>query len=158
PNTGVSRKPSPPWPVPSRRSSSSRPRKSPGRSCTWRRTSPPTCRGSSWSWTAGTRGRRHRHRGGPGRRHRWETAMTRRPEDQGQNLTAQEAAEYTEVYKKGCGLVNRHMALHDREPAPSPAREAELREGVRLLQRAVELQPRSWPAHWIIGKGYQALG
>jgi tetratricopeptide (TPR) repeat protein len=84
--------------------------------------------------------------------------MTRRPEDQGQDLTAAEAAEYTEVYKKGSGLVNKHMALHDREPVPSPARDAELREGIRLLQRAVELQPRSWPAHWIIGKGYQALG
>jgi Flp pilus assembly protein TadD len=50
------------------------------------------------------------------------------------------------------------MALHDREPAPSPARDAELREGIRLLQRAVEIQPRSWPAWWIIGKGHQALG
>jgi tetratricopeptide (TPR) repeat protein len=38
------------------------------------------------------------------------------------------------------------------------AKEAELREGIRLLQRAVEIQPRSWPAYWIMGKGYQALG
>jgi tetratricopeptide (TPR) repeat protein len=75
----------------------------------------------------------------------------------GQGLTAAEAAEYTEVYKKGSDLVMRHINLHDHEPAPAPTREAELREGIGLLQRGVALQPRSWPAHWLIGKAYQAL-
>jgi Flp pilus assembly protein TadD len=30
-------------------------------------------------------------------------------------------------------------------------------EDYRLLKRAVVIQPRSWPAYWLIGKGYQAL-
>lgn len=78
-------------------------------------------------------------------------------EDMDQNLTAVEAAEYTKVYKKGSDLVMRHINLHDHQPAPAPTREAELREGLGSLQRAVALQPKSWPAHWLIGKGYQAL-
>ena len=83
--------------------------------------------------------------------------MPGKKDDLDRNLTPQEAAEYGEVYRKGCGLVNKHMNLHDREPAPSPAKEAEVREGIRWLQRAVALQPRSWPAWWVMGKGYQAL-
>jgi Flp pilus assembly protein TadD len=74
------------------------------------------------------------------------------------DLSPAEAAEYTEAYRKGSGLVNQHMDLHDREWASSETREADLREGLRLLQRAVALQPASWPAHWLIGKGHQALG
>jgi tetratricopeptide (TPR) repeat protein len=78
-------------------------------------------------------------------------------EDLGQNLTPQEAAEYNRDFQKGCDLLDKHLTLHDREAAPAPAREAEVREGIRLLQQAVALEPRSWPAHWMIGKGYQAL-
>jgi tetratricopeptide (TPR) repeat protein len=83
--------------------------------------------------------------------------MHGKEEKLGENLTAREAAEYTAAYKRGSGLLGKHMTLHDREPAPSPAREAEVREGLRWLQRAVEILPGSWPAHWLIGKGYQAL-
>jgi hypothetical protein len=79
-------------------------------------------------------------------------------EDLGGDLTPAEAAEYTEAYRRGSGLVSRHMNLHDRERAAAEMREAELREGIRLLQRAVAIQPRSWPAWWLIGKGHQALG
>jgi hypothetical protein len=59
--------------------------------------------------------------------------MKPKPEDLGHNLTAAEAAEYTAVYRKGSGLAKKHMALHDREPAPSPAKDAEFRKGTRLL-------------------------
>jgi tetratricopeptide (TPR) repeat protein len=83
--------------------------------------------------------------------------MTTRNEDLGRNLTAAEAAEYRELYRRGCDLLDRHMTLHGREPAHSPAKEAEVREGIRCLQRAVAIQPGSWPAFWLIGKGYQAL-
>jgi tetratricopeptide (TPR) repeat protein len=79
-------------------------------------------------------------------------------EGSGENISAAEAAEYTDAYERGCGLVNKHMTLHDREPTPSPAKEAEVREGIRLLRRAVAIQPKSWPAYWMIGKGHQALG
>jgi tetratricopeptide (TPR) repeat protein len=78
-------------------------------------------------------------------------------EDLGRNLTPAQAAEYTEAYQKGCRLLNKHMTLHDREPASSSAKEAEVRDGIRCLQRAVAIQPRSWPAWWMIGKGYQVL-
>ena len=76
----------------------------------------------------------------------------------GQNLTDAEAAEYTEVYQRGSDLLERHINLQDQEPVPSEEREAELQEGIRLLQRAVAILPTSWPAHWLIGKGHQALG
>jgi len=67
-------------------------------------------------------------------------------------------AEYAEVYRKGSDLLSRHIDLHDQQRGPSRTREPDLREGIRLLQRAVALMPGSWPAHWLIGKGYQALG
>src|SRR4051812_45923852 len=83
--------------------------------------------------------------------------MHGKKEDLGQNLPASEAAEYTAVYQRGSDLVMKHIDLHDREPVPSPTREAEVREGIQLLQRAVALEPKSWPAYWLIGKGHQAL-
>ena len=76
----------------------------------------------------------------------------------GENLTPAEAAEYTQAYKRGCRLVEKHMILHGEEQAPSPAKEAEVQESIRCLQEAVAIEPKSWPAHWMIGKGYQALG
>src|SRR5262245_39736714 len=72
-------------------------------------------------------------------------------------LTAAEAAEYTAAYKKGSDLLLKHINLHEQEPTAAPNKEAELREGLGLLQRAVALQPRSWPAHWLIGKAHQTL-
>lgn len=78
-------------------------------------------------------------------------------DDVAQNLPAAEAAEYREAYRNGSTLVMKHINLHDREPAAAPNKEAELREGIRFLQTAIVIQPRSWPAHWLVGKGYQAL-
>src|ERR1700692_2251486 len=86
--------------------------------------------------------------------HESEKVMHGKKADPGQSLTAAEAAEYTEAYKKGSDLVMKHMDLHAREQAPSPAKEAEVREGIRLLQRAVAIQPKSWPAYWLTGKAY----
>jgi tetratricopeptide (TPR) repeat protein len=83
--------------------------------------------------------------------------MPAKNEDLGRNLTPAEVAEYTEAYQKGCGLLDKHMTLHDREPGSSSAKDAEVREGIQCLHRAVAIQPRSWPAWWMIGKGYQAL-
>jgi Flp pilus assembly protein TadD len=76
----------------------------------------------------------------------------------GRNLTDTEATEYTEVYQRGSDLLKRHINLQDQEPERSEGREAEIREGIRLLQRAVAILPASWAAHWLIGKGHQALG
>jgi Flp pilus assembly protein TadD len=84
--------------------------------------------------------------------------MPARNEDWSRDLTPQEVAEYNKAHRKGCGLLEKHLTLHGREPAPSSAKEAEVREGIRWLQRAVAIQPRSWPAWWMIGKGYQGLG
>lgn len=75
----------------------------------------------------------------------------------GRRLTDKEWAEYEDAYRRGAALVNRHMALHDRQPGSSLAKEAEVREGVRLLRQAVAVIPASWPAFWLIGKGCEAL-
>jgi tetratricopeptide (TPR) repeat protein len=77
--------------------------------------------------------------------------------DLAKNLSPAEAAEYTEAYKKGCGLLNKYLTLHGREPATSAVKEADVREGLRCLQRAAALVPASWPVWWMIGKGHQAL-
>jgi tetratricopeptide (TPR) repeat protein len=78
-------------------------------------------------------------------------------DEAGPNASPGGATAYTEAYRRGCDLLQKHMVLHDHEPAPSPAKEAEVREGIRWLQEAVALEPRSWPAFWMIGKGHQAL-
>jgi tetratricopeptide (TPR) repeat protein len=83
--------------------------------------------------------------------------MPAKNDDLGRNLTPAQAAEYSDAYRKGCRLLKRHLTLQDREPASSPAKEVEVQEGIRCLQRAAALQPRSWPAWWMVGKGYQAL-
>jgi Flp pilus assembly protein TadD len=82
----------------------------------------------------------------------------KRDKELGRQLTTAEAAEYQQAYRQGSELLSRHIDLQGREPAPSPKREAEVREGIRLLQKAVALEPRSWPALWLLGKGHQALG
>ena len=84
--------------------------------------------------------------------------MNQHVNDLGRNLTEAEAAEYTEAYQGGSDLLEKHSDLQDQESVPSEGREAEVREGIRLLQRAVAILPASWPAHWLIGKGHQALG
>lgn len=85
--------------------------------------------------------------------------MTRNPDDPNPGQPDAEDGEYQSVYRRGSDLLFKHMHLQDRDQDPSVEnREAELREGVRLLQRAVALRPRAWPAHWLVGKGYQALG
>jgi tetratricopeptide (TPR) repeat protein len=81
-----------------------------------------------------------------------EDAMRGKQED----LPAGEAAEYTAAFQRACELLNPHIVLHDCEPAP--ARETQVREGIRLLQRAIALRPQSWPALWMLGKAHQALG
>src|SRR5438874_11052423 len=78
--------------------------------------------------------------------------------DLGRNLTEAESAEYTEVYRRGSDLLGKHIDLQNQKPVPSEEREAEVREGIRLLQRAVAIVPASWPAHWLLGKGQLALG
>jgi tetratricopeptide (TPR) repeat protein len=83
--------------------------------------------------------------------------MPARNEDWSRDLTPAQAAEYNEAYRRGCRLLNKHIDLHGREPAPSSRRAVEVREGIRRLERAVAVQPRSWPAWWMIGKGCQVL-
>ena len=59
--------------------------------------------------------------------------MSAKNEDLGRNLSPTEAAEYTEAYRRGSGLVSKHMNLHDREPAAAETQEAEPQEGIRCL-------------------------
>jgi tetratricopeptide (TPR) repeat protein len=84
--------------------------------------------------------------------------MPAKKEDWHRDLSPAEAAEYNEACRRGCRLLQRHIDLHGRQPASSSAKEAEVREGVRRLPRAVAIQPASWPAWWLIGKGHQTLG
>ncbi len=83
--------------------------------------------------------------------------MPAKDNDLGRDLTPAQVAEYNEAYRKGCDLLEKHLTLHGQEPAPSSSKEAEVREGIRWLKRAVGIQPRAWCVWWMIGKAHQAL-
>lgn len=62
------------------------------------------------------------------------------------------------LFKRGSSLVSPYMLLSDR-PLPNAQQHAqELRKGIACLDRAIQLRPDYWQAHWVRGKAYQALG
>lgn len=64
------------------------------------------------------------------------------------------------VYKAGCDLISPYMPLHNHESraANSPGVQRNVRRGIELLTFVTKANPANWNAHWVIGKGHQALG
>lgn len=63
-----------------------------------------------------------------------------------------------EAYELAVKLIEPHMSLHGR-PAPGGARkEADLREGISYLEKALGEAPRNWMVWFVRGKAEQALG
>jgi len=68
--------------------------------------------------------------------------------------------DHNRVYKAGCDLISPHMPLHNHESraAHSTSAQRGVRRGIELLKFVTQANPANWNAHWIIGKGHQALG
>ncbi len=68
--------------------------------------------------------------------------------------------DHNRVYQAGCDLISPYMPLHNRESrsARSSKGRQEVKRGIELLTFITQANPANWNAHWIIGKGYQALG
>ncbi|MFT4622765.1 MAG: Flp pilus assembly protein TadD [Myxococcota bacterium] len=49
------------------------------------------------------------------------------------------------------------MELHDVTPSSAGPRDRALRAGIHCLELVAEVQPGNWAAHWMRGKGHQAL-
>lgn len=67
--------------------------------------------------------------------------------------------EHNKVYQEGCDLITPYLRLHGVKPKPvDSAAKATLARGIALLGVVTTYSPANWSAHWICGKGYQALG
>jgi tetratricopeptide (TPR) repeat protein len=64
---------------------------------------------------------------------------------------------YDEAFKRAVQLIDPNMRLFGRQPNSTPQGEAQLREGVSLLDVALALSPEQWVAWWLRGKAQQAL-
>jgi len=68
--------------------------------------------------------------------------------------------DHNRVYQAGCDLIAPYMPLHNRESRSARSSKArqEVERGIKLLTFITQANPANWNAHWIIGKGYQAIG
>jgi tetratricopeptide (TPR) repeat protein len=62
------------------------------------------------------------------------------------------------VYRQGADLIDPYMLLLDRKPRFGLRARANIRRGIALLEAVTAYAPGNWPAYWMKGKGYQALG
>jgi tetratricopeptide (TPR) repeat protein len=69
-------------------------------------------------------------------------------------------AEHDRIYREAWAVVNPLMELHDRPRPPelTSEQEQELRRGIGLFGRVVQMNPRNWAAIWATGKAFQRLG
>ncbi|HEY8378708.1 MAG TPA: tetratricopeptide repeat protein [Nannocystis sp.] len=63
-----------------------------------------------------------------------------------------------DLFQRGADAITPHIHLHDRPRTPLDARaRRNLERGVDMLTRHARVNPTSWQALWMAGKGYQAL-
>jgi tetratricopeptide (TPR) repeat protein len=73
--------------------------------------------------------------------------------------TISNSDEQNRVYRKGCDLIKPYMRIHGVEAKRiDAAAKAKIARGIALLGVVTKYSPSNWSAHWICGKGYQALG
>ena len=67
-------------------------------------------------------------------------------------------AEHDRLYKEASSAVYPLIEIHGK-PAPKLAaeQEGELRRGLALFDRVLQINPRNWAAMWLVGKGFQRL-
>jgi tetratricopeptide (TPR) repeat protein len=80
-------------------------------------------------------------------------------QEKADSTTAKKAA-YKKLFTEGTDLISRYLPLENgkvRDPR-SPQARRDLDNGIKKLEEAIELYPKSGPAHWFLGKGHQILG
>jgi cytochrome c-type biogenesis protein CcmH/NrfG len=73
-------------------------------------------------------------------------------------ITVSSVEEHNSNYKLGVELITPQMLLAGRLPKNTKQGSKNVRKGINRLQAVTAFNPSNWNAHWIIGKGYQALG
>jgi len=68
------------------------------------------------------------------------------------------AEKHNALLKRGIDLIDPHIIIQDRKSGPGGSAETDLKEGIRYIDRAIEVFSKNWAAHWYRGKAYQALG
>lgn len=68
-------------------------------------------------------------------------------------------AEHDRLYREASSALYPLVEFHGK-PIPELAAEQEgaLRRGLTLFDRVLRINPRNWPAMWLMGKGFQRLG
>jgi tetratricopeptide (TPR) repeat protein len=68
--------------------------------------------------------------------------------------------DHNRVFQAGWDLISPYMQLHNRESRSTRSSKArqKVERGIELLTFITQANPANWGAHWMIGKGYQALG
>lgn len=67
---------------------------------------------------------------------------------------------HNRLFQEGSLLIAPYAKLHD-APSRSPEGEdaaRDIREGFSRLRQVLAMNPGNWAAHWMMGKGHQALG
>jgi Flp pilus assembly protein TadD len=74
-------------------------------------------------------------------------------------LTIRSPEEQNLVYKTGAELISPYIQLVDQDSLPVNTRSAreDLRKGIGYLAAVTAYAPENWSAHWLRGKGLQAL-
>jgi tetratricopeptide (TPR) repeat protein len=73
-------------------------------------------------------------------------------------LNEAEIRRHNDLFRRGSGLINPYMELDGRPAKKSSDAARDLREGIRLLDEVLKLDPSNWSALWIQGKAFQTLG
>lgn len=66
--------------------------------------------------------------------------------------------EHNRLYKEASSAVYPLIEIHGK-PVPNLGadQERELRRGLALFDRVLQINPRNWAAMWLVGKGFQRL-
>lgn len=67
---------------------------------------------------------------------------------------------HNQLFNEGAALIKPYMQLHEVVPESAEGERArrDITEGIERLRAVIAINPKNWAAHWMIGKGYQALG
>ena len=66
---------------------------------------------------------------------------------------------YNDLFKAAGNLLGPHMILAGEPRRPLSAKDrADVETSISYYKRAVQHEPTSWPAMWLMGKGHQVLG
>jgi Flp pilus assembly protein TadD len=74
----------------------------------------------------------------------------------GQSMSDKSVELHNKYYESGAALIEPYMVIHNQSIRPADVEN--IRKGIELLNEATLLNTSNWPAYWIKGKGYQALG